>query len=986
MPGISTPRDAIQCGPGTKLDKVNRQCIADGESGITCGPGTALDATLNQCLPASSVVTCGPGTVQAPGKVCVPEGTEVSCGPGTVLQGDTCVAGQEDPNKPVTCGPGTQIKDGACVPAGGSAPDIKCGPGLEKVNNVCQLPAIALTCGPGTVEVDRVCVADENNGGNGIKCGPGTVLEGTKCVVGVKNPAQPITCGPGTKKEGDTCVPDGSGATISCAPPLVLEGKECVQATKVTCGPGTVQVDNVCVADGNNGGNGVKCGPGTFLQGTTCVVGPKQDGVPLSCGPGTRKEGDTCVPDGSGATISCGPDTIQQGDACIPKPSEVTCGPGTVEVDKICVAAPGSGGNGVTCGPDTVLQGNTCVPGSKPPASQPLQCGPGTTAVNGVCTPDGSDGSILCGPGAVLEGKQCVTALVCGPGTREVDRVCVPDAQNGGNDVSCGPGTVLFGVTCILGDKPDPKTPLSCGAETQPVDDLCKPTGNGGAITCGQGTKLEGKLCVPVSTDADPLNCGKVGNVCPGGNGTPTCIAGVCGIKCNEGFGNCDGNLANGCETSTAGNDASNCGGCGTVCPGGANSSATCTGGVCGIACQPGFGNCDGQASNGCEVNLINNANSCGVCGNFCTDGFLGEKGQCIAGICQLECPSGKADCDGKSENGCEINILNDKSNCGICGNDCGAAGCDNGRCGGVALYQTANAYSEYQFDVHADDIFFINGANLTFSKGNVNGVAPEPLMSPFPSPGTPYVATLVDVTTNVASLIIGNTNATIFDLNTKDVSSVPFVGSFPMPLAIESNRFFFGSSADSEEIFSVNKAGEQVKIHVEPGISPSQDNSSLSIVRSGSLFYWTKAGELRRQNLGSGAETILWSDPQKPTSIRVTADLVWVAFNGPTRVFSMGLDGSGITSHPALEALANQQDVGYGIDGITSYKGVLYASAFNPFSQNYCAIMRYDLTSKKANCIGSWPSFGGTIFATEKWIISSGTCGSSCIVRTPRW
>ena len=62
--------------------------------------------------------------------------------------------------------------------------------------------------------------------------------------------------------------------------------------------------------------------------------------------------------------------------------------------------------------------------------------------------------------------------------------------------------------------------------------------------------------------------------------------------------------------------DPDNCGECGKAC--GAN--AYCSGGTC--HCNEGYGNCDGDWSNGCEVNLNTDPNNCGGCGNACGEDY----------------------------------------------------------------------------------------------------------------------------------------------------------------------------------------------------------------------------------------------------------------------------------------------------------------------------------------------------------------------------
>jgi hypothetical protein len=74
--------------------------------------------------------------------------------------------------------------------------------------------------------------------------------------------------------------------------------------------------------------------------------------------------------------------------------------------------------------------------------------------------------------------------------------------------------------------------------------------------------------------------------------------------------------------------DVNNCGDCGMVCTL-SNARPACTDGTCTVAaCEPGFGDCDSDPSNGCETSL-DTISHCGSCENACPAGDL-----CTAGVC----------------------------------------------------------------------------------------------------------------------------------------------------------------------------------------------------------------------------------------------------------------------------------------------------------------------------------------------------------------
>ncbi|AKU98410.1 hypothetical protein AKJ09_05074 [Labilithrix luteola] len=87
-------------------------------------------------------------------------------------------------------------------------------------------------------------------------------------------------------------------------------------------------------------------------------------------------------------------------------------------------------------------------------------------------------------------------------------------------------------------------------------------------------------------------------------------------------------------------NDPNNCGTCFNKCTTfGRNTAATCRKGDCENSCLPGWGDCDGNPKNGCETNLMVSDGHCGACGNRC-DTQAGQP--CVEGQCAMkECDAG---------------------------------------------------------------------------------------------------------------------------------------------------------------------------------------------------------------------------------------------------------------------------------------------------------------------------------------------------------
>ena len=123
---------------------------------------------------------------------------------------------------------------------------------------------------------------------------------------------------------------------------------------------------------------------------------------------------------------------------------------------------------------------------------------------------------------------------------------------------------------------------------------------------CTSGFCVDG-VCCDTACDGECQACNIAG-------AAGTCTAEADGASCNEDTQCCAGACTN---TRT---DEANCGVCGLVCaslPLPHTSASTCTAGACGLTCDAGYANCDGNAASGCETPLGTTC-KCGSCGDIC--------------------------------------------------------------------------------------------------------------------------------------------------------------------------------------------------------------------------------------------------------------------------------------------------------------------------------------------------------------------------------
>jgi hypothetical protein len=220
-------------------------------------------------------------------------------------------------------------------------------------------------------------------------------------------------------------------------------------------------------------------------------------------------------------------------------------------------------------------------------------------------------GGVRCRPceagKSCLESKDCAS-LVCVDGVC-AEATCDDQVKNGAElDVDCG-ASGCFG--CHPG--------TACTEPSQCASNLCEEGRCKVACPAGKAECDDnlGEEC-ETRISNDPTHCGSCDNRCELANATQSCVDGACQIAaCEAPYHDCNGEPKDGCEVNLD-RDPDNCGGCDFVCSR-VHADAACTDGNCAITCDFGFGDCDRDATNGCEMALGDSIEHCGGCNRRCT-------------------------------------------------------------------------------------------------------------------------------------------------------------------------------------------------------------------------------------------------------------------------------------------------------------------------------------------------------------------------------
>ena len=522
------------------------------------------------------------------------------------------------------CGPD------ACLPVGAPVDNTLacCSLGnVTRVGSTCACAAGFANCDNDALngcEVDLNTVA--HCGSCGVAC---AVPHGTpSCTAGSCGVA---SCDEAYTLSGGACVPDGDHDAVpdssdNC--PTVanadqrdtnndLQGDACeclgVSCAALdqchgagTCDPTNGACSNPSLADGTGCSDGNACTRSDTCQAGACTgsnpvtcVARDQCHVAGSCNPMSGACDDPNAPDGT----ACDDGSLcTAGDAC----STGACGGAPVETDdhNPCTADACSPSGGVS---------HTPTPG--------MACGDGDLC-NGseVCN---AAGACVAGTPTATDDHNPCTADSCNPATGEA-------VHTNDDGAICSDGNACTRVDACRAGACVGSDPVVCAALDQchtagtcdPSNGVCSTPNAANGTSCSDGSG-----CTQSDTCQNGTCTSGAAVTCQ--NGTCNSAGGSYTCGCSAGFADCDGSVANGCEVATTA-DAANCGGCGVVCGGAPNASGACRASACVLACAGGYGDCDGNAANGCETSVTSSDANCGTCGHACGSGYF-----CQAGICE---------------------------------------------------------------------------------------------------------------------------------------------------------------------------------------------------------------------------------------------------------------------------------------------------------------------------------------------------------------
>ena len=390
--------------------------------------------------------------------------------------------------------------------------------------------------------------------------------------------------------------------------------------------------------------------------------------------------------------------------------------------------------------------------------------------------------------------------------------------------------------------------------------------------SCAANEKRCNNVCMAVS-NVPESGCGTSCTPCSVRHAVATCASnGTCSYsECETGWGDCDGDATNGCETNLLENG--NCGACGVSCTG---TLYQCTPNGCAAGCPSPGTTC---AVGGACTYLTDTAN-CGACGKVCA--LDNASASCASGTCVFLCAPGEVLCDavdaGASPDAAAspvcVDTNEDPNNCGQCGRVCtsSAGACAGGTCVCPQGYTACGGTCV----ITSMDPANCGGCGVACNDASTSDVCVAGLCVPMSSL---WLATGLATGTNTGPADIAVDEQNVYWSNTADnsISTVPKAGGSamtvatgqagPARIALDGTHVYW-SNQKGNTIMRAPKDGSAV-----PTLVATSAYEPNQIVVIGDYVYFGD-GDVERAP-AAGGQSVTWCSPSSGIIPFQVSDLV---------------------------------------------------------------------------------------------------------------